>query len=86
LDNECIGVQFPSNGKRLSLLHTVKTEPLAHTASSFNKARGQGREFDHSSPSYEEVKNAWSYSCIPPYVFVVCLTKHSDNFIFALVI
>jgi hypothetical protein len=33
-----------------------------------------GREADHSSPSRAEVKNAWSYTSIPPYVFMAwCL-------------
>jgi hypothetical protein len=35
------------------------------------------REVDHSSPSNAEVKNAWSYTFTPPYVFTACcLIKH----------
>jgi hypothetical protein len=30
-----------------------------------------GREADHSPPSSVEVKNAWSYTSTPPYVFMV---------------
>jgi hypothetical protein len=29
-----------------------------------------GREADHSLPSDAEVKNAWNYTSIPPYVFM----------------
>jgi hypothetical protein len=40
-----------------------------------------GREADHSPPSNTEVKNAWSYTSSPPYVFMAwCLVKHRDNF------
>jgi hypothetical protein len=36
-----------------------------------------GREADHSSPSTAEVKNAWSYTSSPQYVFMAwCLVKH----------
>jgi hypothetical protein len=42
-----------------------------------------GREADHSPPSSAEVKNAWSYTSTPQYVFVAwCLVKHRDNFTF----
>jgi hypothetical protein len=35
------------------------------------------READHSRPSTAEVKNAWSYTSIPPYVLMVLyLLKH----------
>jgi hypothetical protein len=44
-----------------------------------------GREADHSPPSSAEVKNAWSYTCTPQYVFMAwCLVKHRDNFTFYL--
>jgi hypothetical protein len=40
-------------------------------------------EVDHSPPSSAEVKNAWSYTSIPLYVFMAwCLVKHRDNFTF----
>jgi hypothetical protein len=36
-----------------------------------------GREADHSPQSRAEVKNSWSYTCIPQYVFKVrFLVKH----------
>jgi hypothetical protein len=42
-----------------------------------------GREADHSPPSIVEVKNAWSYTTTPQYVFMEwCLVKHRDNFTF----
>jgi hypothetical protein len=44
-----------------------------------------GREADHSPPSSAEVKNAWSYTSTPQYVFMAwCLVKHRDNFNFYL--
>jgi hypothetical protein len=44
------------------------------------------READHSPPSSAEVKNAWSYTSTPQYVFMAwCLVKHRDNFTFTLV-
>jgi hypothetical protein len=42
-----------------------------------------GGKADHSSPSSAEVKNAWSCTSTPPYVFMAwCLVKHRDNFTF----
>jgi hypothetical protein len=44
-----------------------------------------GREADHSRPSSAEVKNTWSYTSTPRYVFMTwCLVKHGDNFTFTL--
>jgi hypothetical protein len=44
-----------------------------------------GREADHSLPSSAEVKNAWSYTSTPQYVFMAsCLVQHRDNFTFTL--
>jgi hypothetical protein len=43
------------------------------------------READHSPPSGAEVKNVWSYTSTPQYVFMAwCLLKHKDNFTFTL--
>jgi hypothetical protein len=40
-----------------------------------------GRAADHSPPSTAEIKNAWSYTSSPPYVFMAwCLVKHRDSF------
>jgi hypothetical protein len=42
-----------------------------------------GREADHSPPSSAEIKNAWSYTSTPQYVFMAWyLVKHRDNFTF----
>jgi hypothetical protein len=39
-----------------------------------------GREADHSPPSGAEVKNVWSYTSTPHYVFTAwCLVKHRDT-------
>jgi hypothetical protein len=41
------------------------------------------READHSPPSSAEVKNAWSYTSTPQYVFMTWyLVKNRDNFTF----
>jgi hypothetical protein len=43
-------------------------------------------EGDYSPPSRAEVKNVWSYTCTPQYVFMVwCLVKHRDNFTFTFI-
>jgi len=40
-----------------------------------------GRETAHSPPSSAEVKNSWSYTSIPPYVFVAWYSvKHRNSF------
>jgi len=40
-------------------------------------------EADHSPPSSAELKNEWSYTSIPQYVFIAwCLVKHRNNFTF----
>jgi hypothetical protein len=45
--------------------------------------RGQRREVDQSSPSSAEVKNAWSYTFTPPYIFTESyLIKHRYTFTF----
>jgi hypothetical protein len=42
-----------------------------------------GREANHSLLFNAEVKNAWSYTSTPQYVFMVwCLVKHRENFTF----
>jgi len=38
-----------------------------------------GREADHSPPFSTKVKNTWSYTSTPQFVFVEwCLVKHRD--------
>jgi hypothetical protein len=47
------------------------------------KVKRPKSEADHSPPSSAEIKNAWSYTSIPQYVFMAwCLVKHRDNFTF----
>jgi hypothetical protein len=42
-----------------------------------------GLEGDHSTLSNAEVKNLWSYTSTPRYVFMaLCLVKYRDNFTF----
>jgi hypothetical protein len=42
-----------------------------------------GREADHSPPSSAEVKNSWSYTSTPQYVFMALyFVKHSGKFTF----
>jgi hypothetical protein len=44
-----------------------------------------GREADHLPPSSAKVKNAWSYTSTPQYIFMAwCLVKHRDNFTFSI--
>jgi hypothetical protein len=51
------------------------------------EVRRPGREADHSPPSSAEVKNAWSYTSTPQYVFMTwCLVKHRDNFTFTFIL
>jgi len=35
-----------------------------------SEVKWSGREADHSSPSSTKIKNAWSCTSTPPYVFV----------------
>jgi len=35
------------------------------------------RDTDHLHPSSAEVKNVWSYTCTPPYVYLAwCIVKY----------
>jgi len=44
-----------------------------------------GSETEHSLPSSAEVKNSWSDTSTPPYVFKAWyLVTHKDNFTFTL--
>jgi hypothetical protein len=55
------------------------------TRDCFPGVKRPGREADHSPPYSAEVKNAWSYTSTPQYVFKAwCLVKHRDNFTFSL--
>jgi hypothetical protein len=71
-----------------SLCHCVQTDFAAHvafytvrTGDSFPGDR-PGREANHSPSSSAEIKNAWSYTSTPKYVFMAwCSFKYRDNFI-----
>jgi hypothetical protein len=76
-------------GPRILLFTTVSRPALGHTqpliqwvpgASSVGAQRS-GREDDHSPPSSAEVKNAWSYTSHPQYVFMArCSEKAQGQF------
>jgi hypothetical protein len=75
-------------GLGIFLLTTVSRTALGPTQSPIQWVTGAlslgvkrpGREADHSPPSSAEVKNAWSYTFTPPYVFMKwCLVKHRDK-------
>jgi hypothetical protein len=45
-----------------------------------------GSEADYSPPFSAEVKDVWSYTSTPQYVFMAwCLVKHGDNFTFTFI-
>jgi hypothetical protein len=84
-----LGYGMDSRGPRnLSLHYLVQTGFGTHRVSYPLGAEGcfpkrSGREANHSPPSHDEIKNAWSYISTPQYVFLVwCLVKHRDNFTF----
>jgi hypothetical protein len=83
-----IVVRFPAWAGNFPLRHHVQTgygaQPASYpmgTGVSFSGVKRPGCEADHSPPSSAEVKNAWSYTSTPQYVFMEwCLVKHRDNF------
>jgi hypothetical protein len=78
---------IPGRGVCLSHLHRVQIGPGTQSASSrkctggsFPVVKRPGRDAEHSHPSSVEVKNAWSRTSTPRYVFMAwCLVKHKDN-------
>jgi len=63
----------------ISLRYRVQTgsgvHPMGTPSSSWGVKR-PGHEANHSPPANAEVKNAWSYTSIPPHVFTAwCLIK-----------
>jgi hypothetical protein len=87
------GVQVPVGDGNLSIHHRLQTgseaRPASYpmdTRSSFPGGKAVGRESDHSTPSSDEVKNAWRYASTPQYAFKVwcSVKKHRDNFTFTL--
>jgi hypothetical protein len=90
LDDRGSRVRFPAGAGNFSLHHRIQNGAGVHPASypmgtrgSFPGVKRPGREADHSPSSRAEVKNAWSYTSTPQYVFMAwCLVKHRDNFTF----
>jgi len=73
-----------------SLHHRFQTGSEVHpdsfpvgTEGSFPGIKRPARQPDHSPSSNVAVKNEWSYTSTPQYVFIArCLVKHKDNFTF----
>jgi hypothetical protein len=84
------GVQFPVGGGagnwllfKASRLAPGHTQPHIQWVPGFLSPRLKqpARQADHSHLSSAEIKNAWSYTSTPPYVFVVWdIVKHRDKF------
>jgi hypothetical protein len=78
------------NDKIFSLRHRVQTGSRANPASYTMRSGGgslmgvkrPGREGYHSHPSSAEIRNAWSYTSTPQYIFMACLVKHRNKFNF----
>jgi hypothetical protein len=81
--------RFPI-GVRLFLFATASRPALEGRPASYPVGTGgssPAREVHHTLPSSAEVKNAWSYTSTPPYVFMAwCLIKHGDGFTFVVVV
>jgi hypothetical protein len=84
------GLRFDSRrGLEIFLFTTASRTALGHTQPSIQGKPGAlslgvkrpGREVDHSPPSGAEVKNAWSYTSTPQYVFMAWWSvKYRNNF------
>jgi hypothetical protein len=81
---------IPGKGRDFFTFATTPRPALASTQPSIqwvpgalpSGAKRQEREAHHS-PSIAEVKNAWSYTSTPQYVFMAgSLVKHRGNFTF----
>jgi hypothetical protein len=89
LDDQGSRVRFPAGAENFSL-RRVRNGSGAHPVSYpmctrcfFPGVKRREREADHSPPSSNEVKNAWSHTSTPPYVFMAwCSVKHRDDFTF----
>jgi hypothetical protein len=87
LDDRGSTFRFPAGAGNVSLHYRVPNDSGAHPASypmgtrgSFPGAKRPDREADHSSPSSAGVKNAWSYTSAPKYVFMAwCLVSTGTN-------
>jgi hypothetical protein len=75
------GVRFLAGAGTFSPFHHSQTSSGAHQASCPMGTRapssGPGNEAGHSPIFSAKVKNTWSYTTIPPYIFMAwCLVKH----------
>jgi len=85
---------IPGRGRDSSLRHLVQTGFGTHSSSytmgggdTFSRVNRPDREADHSPLSSAGIKNAWSYTSTPSYVFMAwCSIKHSDKFTFMSII
>jgi hypothetical protein len=85
---------LPVEAENFSLRHSVQTDsgtnPATYpvdTQGTFPGGEGKAVEDDHSSPTNPEVKNAWSYTSTPPYIFMAwSLVKHRGNFILSVTV
>jgi hypothetical protein len=84
LDYRGSRVRFPAGAGNFSLHHRVQNVSGGQSASYPMGTRGLFPwGYTGRPPSSAEVKNAWSYTSIPQYVFMAwCLVKHRDNFTF----
>jgi len=76
------GVRFPAGvGIFFFLHHHIQAgsgapQPPIHSRGSFTGIKRPGYEANNSHPYIIDVKNTWSYTSIPPYVFMAwCLIK-----------
>jgi hypothetical protein len=76
LDGRGVGVRVPV-GSIIFFFHVVQTGSGTHPASYpmgtgviFPGVKRSVREADHSAPTSAEIKKTWSYTSIPPYVFI----------------
>jgi hypothetical protein len=71
-----------------TVVHCSGAHPASYpmgTGVSFPGVKRPEHEANHSPTAGVEVKNAWSYTSTPQYVFMSwCLVKHRDNFTFTL--
>jgi hypothetical protein len=76
LDDRDSRVRLPAGAGNSSLHHRVQNGSGAHPAIQWVPGalslgiKRPGREADHSPPSSTGVKNAWSYTSTPQYVFI----------------
>jgi hypothetical protein len=81
-----LGTGYQTSPYLICLMYSLSKPPIQWVPGALSLGvKRPGREPDHSSPSSAEVKNAWSYTSTPQYVFMAwCLVKHRGNFTFTL--